>query len=57
MSPATSTSVRASLRSRRRKGQGIGKKGKRERGGGERACDVVCPLDTAAVTELWRLEN
>ena len=21
-----------------------------------RACDVVCPLDTAAVTELWRLD-
>ena len=21
-----------------------------------RACDVVCPLDTAAVTELWPLE-
>ena len=20
------------------------------------ACDVVCPLDTAAVTELWRLD-
>ena len=20
-----------------------------------RVCDVVCPLDTAAVTELWRL--
>ena len=23
---------------------------------GVRACDVVCPLDTAAVTELWRLD-
>ena len=21
-----------------------------------RACDVVCPLDTAAITELWRLD-
>ena len=21
-----------------------------------RACDVVCPLDTAAVTELWRVD-
>ena len=21
-----------------------------------RACDVVCPLDTATVTELWRLD-
>ena len=21
-----------------------------------RACDVVCPSDTAAVTELWRLD-
>ena len=28
----------------------------RLRSGSVRACDVVCPLDTATVTELWQLD-